>query len=314
MSSITLGLKGVQQHINYDNLSNILESNLKMYYDWALLSIGGWVAVSVPTSGAYGGDFSRLRPVDDANYDEGQVWETARKDLVWESGINYVNPTGGIYNPTPVGLPQVNGVPVSTGYYVDYPNGRVIFENAQTGTVKMAHSYRYAQIYKSDDAPWWREIQYRSHRIDNDQFLQSASGEWSIFGTNRIQLPAIILEVVPRGFGKGWHLGSESLEQSRDVLFSIVSETPWERKNLMDIFNSQVARKIHLFNSNTALNEWPLDYRGALTGVQNYPYFVSSSGHRWKVCEMKQSLITDVEQIHPKLFIATVRTTTETIV
>jgi hypothetical protein len=316
MSSMSLELKGVSQHFQHDNLSNILEFNLKTYYDWSLLSLGAWNDVTIPTSGVYGGDFSRLRLVQDANYTSGCVWEAAKKDFVWESGVNYTGVTGNVMNPQPVGQPVVGGVTITTGYYVDYPNGRLIFENAinVTGVVKLPYAYRYVQVYRADDAPWWRQIQYHAHRVDSTQFLQSASGEWSIFGVNRVQLPAVVIEVVPRGFGKGWELGSDSLEQVRDVQFHILAENSWDRNNLMDIFNCQVDRKIHLFNSNSAVSDWPLDYRGMLTGSKNYPYFVSETGHRWRVCEFKESFITDVRQLHPNLYVATVRTITETIV
>jgi hypothetical protein len=311
MSSIDLRLKGIQQHIGQDNISNILESNLKMYYDWALLCIGGWTDVNIPTSGVYGGDFSQLRPVTDENYTSGTVWEAARKDFVWESGVNYTGITGGVYNPLPVGQPVVNGVTVTSGYYIDYPNGRLIFDTAKAGTVKLPHSYRAVQIYKVDDAPWWREIQQNSFRPDSTQFLQSASGSWSIFGVNRVQLPAVVIQVVPRGTAEGWELAGGSLRQSRDILFSIVAETSWERNNLMDIFNCQTDRGIILFNTNTACNEFPLDYRGMLTGDKNYPYF--ATGYAWSKCEMHDSFITEVRDVHPRLFLATVRTTTKTI-
>ena len=53
-------------HIGKDELSNLLETNIKMYLDWAFLSIGGWTnIVSGGFSGAYGGDFSRLYHVKD---------------------------------------------------------------------------------------------------------------------------------------------------------------------------------------------------------------------------------------------------------
>ena len=83
------------QHVSQvgDTLLNCeLESNLKSYLDWGMLGIGGWFNVNIPTSGAWGGTFDQLRVVDDPSYTLGQVWETARKDWVWETGVAY---TGG---------------------------------------------------------------------------------------------------------------------------------------------------------------------------------------------------------------------------
>ena len=70
-------------------LMSQIESNFKTYLDWGLLGIGGFSNVSIPTSGAYGGTFDRLRLVDDPSYTLGQVWEGPRKDWVWESGVEY---------------------------------------------------------------------------------------------------------------------------------------------------------------------------------------------------------------------------------
>ena len=63
-------------------LNSELESNLKWYIDWGMLGIGGWTDVTIPTSGAWGGTFDRLRPVQDPAYTDGQVWESSRKDWV----------------------------------------------------------------------------------------------------------------------------------------------------------------------------------------------------------------------------------------
>ena len=84
-------------------LNSELESNLKSYLDWGLLGIGGWFNVEIPTSGAWGGTFDQLRLVDDPSYSAGQIWESARKDWVWETGVPY---TGG----SPI---QITGVSVN---------------------------------------------------------------------------------------------------------------------------------------------------------------------------------------------------------
>ena len=318
MACEQLKLTSVQNHIGYDNLANMLEANLKMYYDWALLCIGGWTQVNIPSAGAYGGDYSRLRLVDDPGCQLGQVWEAARKDFVWETNVDYVNTTGGISNPTGVGVPVVNQGVTTQSYHVNYPQGKIIFDNAQptNAEIHLNYSYRYVQIYRADDAPWWKELQFNSHRTDSTQFHQLGSGEWSILGQHRVQLPAVVIETVPRGVSRGWELGSNSKEASRDVLFHIYAETRGDRNNLMDIFNLQNDRQIPLFNTNevVANNGWPLDYRGELVGSAGYEEFVSPTGYRWQNCLMQNSTITSVAQIHPYLYNAIVRTTMSIIV
>ena len=74
-------------HVGENLLVNQMESTLKTYLDWGLLSIGGWTNIESPTSGAFGGNFATLRAVSDPAYTDGQVWESARKDWVWETGM-----------------------------------------------------------------------------------------------------------------------------------------------------------------------------------------------------------------------------------
>jgi hypothetical protein len=316
--SVQLQLTNVQSHIGYDNLANILEGNMKMYYDWALLSIGGWSEVTIPTSGSYGGDYSELRLVQDPNYNLGQVWEAPRKDFVWESNIDYTDTTGGVRDPATVGIPTVDGVPTAQSYYVNYPEGKVVFDVAipSTSEVNLEYSYRYVQIYRADDAPWWRELQFNSHRIDSSQFQQLGTGIWSLFSEHRVQLPAIVIETIPRGVSRAWELGSNSKIASRDMLFHIYTESHSERNNLMDIFNLQNDRKIPLFNTNdVASNDhFPLDYRGELVNNVGFEEYVSLTGYKWRNCLMQNSTITNVIQVHPQLYSAVVRTTMEIIV
>ena len=111
-------------------LSNILLDNLIAFYDWGFLDRGSFYNIKIPQSGIYGGDRHKLRLVDDPNYNDGQVWEGYRKNWVWESGINATTT-----QPTSISGVFVDGTFYATGnlskpFYVDYPNGRVVFDSA----------------------------------------------------------------------------------------------------------------------------------------------------------------------------------------
>ncbi len=318
MSNIPLAaLQGIT-HFHEDNISNLLEVNLKIYYDWQLLTIGAWNEVRVDNSGIYG-DYSKLRPVKDRYFNEGEVWESSRKDWVWETGVNYTDRTGTVNDPLQTGSLTINGAAASNAMFVNYPLGRVIFDTAVaiTGTVQINRSERLVQILRADDAPWWSELQYGSYQID-EQFLTYASGEWSIGGHQRIQMPCIIIEVVPKGSTEGWELGGGAQIVSRDVLFHVLAEDRFTRNNLMDIINLQGDRSIHLFDSNTlSLNgDYALDFRGARTGSKMYPDLIQPSdegGYRYEPCRMVNSIVLQSRQLHPRLYEATVRTTMEII-
>jgi hypothetical protein len=127
-----------------------LEENLKSFLDWSFLNIGAYVNVSIPTSGISGSNFHQLRPVTDPS-NRIKVWESIRKDWVYESGVNNQSPTqiSGIYlNGTFLSAPSGSG---NYTYSINYPLGRVTFNNAvsNNSNVQLNYSYRYVQVYKS---------------------------------------------------------------------------------------------------------------------------------------------------------------------
>jgi len=298
----------------------ILENNLKTFLDWSFLGIGSWFDATIPTSGAYGGNFHTLRLVDDPSYSAGQVWETPRKDLVWETGVSY--------DTQPI---QISGVWVggsfygtgdaTYGHYVDYPNGRVVFDSAisTSSSVTMNYSHRWVQTYVSDRAPWWREIQNGSFRVDNTHVSQTTSGEWGILSHNRVQLPAIVIETVPRRVSRGYELGNSANWVHQDVLFHIFTENKWDKNQLIDIIALQNDKSIYLYNDNRLVEDekYPLDYRGMLVNDPiMYPTLVNTSdngGYRWKKCTFQNARISDNETLSPTLHRGTVRTTFEVV-
>jgi hypothetical protein len=116
---------------------------------------------------------------------------------------------------------------------VDYPNGRVVFDAPvpQTGVVQCEYSYRLFQLYTAD-APWWQQLQTDSFRADDPQFLQVGSGAWDVLAQNRVQLPAVVVEAVPRR-PRGYEVGGgETVQQ--DVLFHVLAEDRFHYKWLHD--------------------------------------------------------------------------------
>ena len=49
-------------------LRNILLDNMISFYNWGFLDKGGFTNITIPSSGMYGGDKHRLRPLNDPNY------------------------------------------------------------------------------------------------------------------------------------------------------------------------------------------------------------------------------------------------------
>lgn len=302
-----------------------LEYNLKMWIDWGLLAGGGWIDVNVPQTGIYGGVESSLKFISDPNYTDGQIWEGNRKDWVWETGVEFDDSDT---NAEPINITgvMVSGVSYASGHgtygwHINYPMGRVVLDNpvATGATVQCAHSYRWAQTYNFDDAPWWHELQYRSHRADDTHFIQSNQlGDWSIGPHHRVQMPSVIIECVPRGTSRGYELGNNALTVEQDIDLNIITESRIDRNKLLTYFRDQKDKAIWLYDTDSVIEsgDYPLDYRGMRVGAKMYPDLVNTSangGHRWKKAYIVDADIFEVESWNPNLFEGKVRWTIEVV-
>lgn len=290
---------------------NELETNLKMFLDWSFLQIGTFYNVDIPTSGQYGGDFSTLRPVKDKQFTDGKVWEGVRKEWVWESDLDF------IVQPNPVTGVVVDGGVVASGFHVNHPLGRIVFDTAisTSSIVKVSHTYRGVQVYKSDDAPWFRELQYGSYRAEDAQFQQTTKGEWSIGGHHRVQLPAIVIECVPRAYSTPYEMGNGTAQfRNQDILLHIIAENGFDRNQLVDTLLLQQDLNMVLYDTDEVIasGDYPLNYRGSLTAADlNYPDLVEQ--HPWEKARWKSVVAAEVESPHPQLYEAKVRVTFEAI-
>ena len=312
-------------HIGENSLINQMESNLKTFLDWGLLSIGGWTNITTPTSGAYGGTFDTLRAVSDPAYTDGQVWESARKDWVWETGMDY---SGVLSDGTPTGVEpiaitgvSVGGVTYGTGdatyaHHYNYPLGRVVFDTAiaTTSSVKLEYSSRNVQTYVADQAPWWDEFQQNSYRVDDSTFSEIGSGNWGILANHRVQLPAVIIEAVPNRRFTPYQMGDTSQFVYQDVLFHIVADTRWWRNNLVDIISLEKDTTIQLYDNNTVAQSgaYPLDYRGMLVdSTKTYPCLTTD--YPYKYMRFFNCIVTDIQTLNSRLYQGTVRATFELV-
>ncbi len=305
-------------HVGNTLLNSDLEGNLKSFIDWGMLGIGGWFDVNIPTSGAWGGTFDQLRLVDDPAYTQGQVWEGARKDWVWETGTPY---TGA--NPISITGASVNGAFYGTGdatygHHYNYPLGRVVFDNPLpiTSTVKLNYSYRNVQTYIADQAPWWDELQYNSMRVDDSTFDSVSSGSWGILSNHRVQMPAVVLEVVPRRSYQPYELGTSNNLITQDVVFHVLSESRWWRNQLVDILSLQKDKTLMLYSSTKVADAeaYPLDYRGMVIAPQyNYSGLVNNSDYQLASARITKMSVTEMESYNSRLHEGTVRASFEVI-
>ena len=299
-------------------VTNDITENLISFFDYGLLEKSAFINVEIPSTGYYGGIEHQLRVVDDPRYTYGQVWEGFRQNWVWESGL-------GALTSTDDANPGVSGVYVggdfystsATGVYahhINHPLGRVVFDSAidTSSTVTCEYSYKYVNVSKVDGLNWFQQVQKRSERAENPNFVGN-SGEWGVLGDNRYQLPAIGIEPVnsrrmtPFALGGGQNLFT-------DFLFHCVAEDVYTRDHLMDIVTLQNQKIFKSYDLDTISSSgaFPLDYRGVpASGALLYPELISQ--YPGVKIRLVNASLDSVYSLNPNIHVGTVKFTTELI-
>lgn len=307
-------------HYGKPTITSELEVGLKSWLDWSFLRIGGWENVTTGTSGTYGGNFSILHKVHDPNYSGNTIYQGIRSDWVYETGVNYVSTTG-THDPLAVQV-YVNNSGITTGtvgyqHYIDYPLGRVVFNSGVTQTVRAQYSMRAVHTYISNTLNWWFEVNYDSWNPADLQWAQNiTSGDFSLSASNRIQLPAIIIEPVLRSTSTPFELGTLVNKNVQDVIIHVLGENRYERDNISDILRLQKDKTIVLPDSTLIYNSglYPLDQRGMLVNSNAmYPNIVGNPNLLFRHALFKSIDITEVKTQHPKLHWSIVRMSVEVI-
>jgi len=269
-------------------LTDQLQTNLTAFLDWALLGIGGFLNVTLDNTAPFGGNPSTLRLSDDFRYPKGMVWDGFKTNWVWETNTDY--------NPQPI---QISGIYINNTFYptgvnaaynIDYPDGRIFFNSpiATNSVVQVEYSYKYFNIYPAS-VQWFQQLTERTFRIDDPQFNQYGSGIWSTFPVSRAQLPAIVIEPVPRRTWLGKGLGGGQWIYT-DVLFHVFAEDPYTRNNMVDILTYQNEKKFFFFDKNITAQSgaFPLSPSGFLVNPNStYPNLVNS--FLWRYCIIRNT-------------------------
>jgi hypothetical protein len=310
-----LNLKGFDSV--YDNmLGNEIQDNIIEFLDWALLEKGNYQNVTLGEIAPNSQDYSRLSISSNPNYPSGMAWEGFRKNWVWQSGISYSPPPLVSNNNT---VPGISGIYINDTFYaspgsgqyahkVDYYNGRVIFDTPiPTGSkVQAEHSYKYINVIYANSLPWLREIEYRTLMPNPDQTFKLPS-------ENRVQLPAIAVEIVPKRTMRGYQLGGGQYVDT-DILFHCLAEDEFTRNKLVDIISLQNEKTILAFNSDEIAKsgDFPLDYMGVpVSGALRYPDLLEKY-YRGKL-RFKNSTVQGMDLINSNFYAGIVRITVESI-
>lgn len=303
-----------------NTLLNELEENIKTFLDWGFLNIGGFINVKIPTSGLYGGSFHELKISEQPGFNKGQIWQSPKKDWVWETGVSFngTQPThisgvsiGTNFYPSPTGSGSV-------GYHINYPLGQVVFDKplAAASTVKLEYSYRWCQVYKSSTDPYWVELQGMTYS-PSPAINQKDKGDYSISSNHRIQMPCVVIEPIASSYSQPWQMGAHDFAVNQDVLLHVFSENASDKNKIADIIRLQKQKTLWLYDIQKVINSGvnPLNYQGSINNTgKNYCELVLNPLYRWKRCYLKDISILDMESRNKNLYWCTLRLTTEVIV
>lgn len=296
---------------------NIVRDNIISFYDWGFLDKGGFQNINSPASGMYGGNKNQLKLVKDENYQDGQVWQSFRKNWVWETGVSTntqpIAISGITKNNTflPYSYNSSSGFYCGSGYRIDYPQGRIIFDTAipTTSNVSLNYSYKWVAVDKSDAYPFFQQIQQGSFRLNENFF--TGSGLWNQLSQTRVQLPAVIINTVPNTNSMPLQLGGGQW-LNIDVMYYVIAETESSCSNLASMILYQNNRVIKLFDTNSVYQSGsnPLSYRGDLKS-KSYDYRYLVDNHFYRNTYIKNTTLSNVTQLTYDLYISTARSTLE---
>jgi hypothetical protein len=259
MSNYIFNLKGINSVFD-TTISNEISDNLVEFFNWGLLNKGNYLNVSLNET-KNGVDISRLNPSESKSFAPGKAWDSQNKGWVCESGFSYtVQPiyVSGIYVNDVFYPSDTSGV---YQHYIDYNNGRVVFNSAVSSTKKVQVEYSYK----------WINIEY-AESFDGIKTLEKTN-----LPESYIKTPVIAIETVGNIPSEGYQLGGGQYLNNK-VLFHCYAEDDTIRDRLMDIVMFQNNKTIILFDSNKIYEsgEFPMDYRGfPVQNAMNYMELVN---------------------------------------
>lgn len=289
------------------SILNQIEDNLKNFLDYGLLNIGGFINVNIPTSGLYNNSFSILKPSIEPTGVAKKIvklWQTPKKDWIWESGVSYNNNypiqiTGVIVNGTGYPAPTGNSV---VSFKLNYPDGQVFFNSglSPNATVSMAYSYRWCQVVKSNNNDQWKQLQLLSYKPETQNSINN-KGIYNIPANHRIQLPAIVIEPAANNSDIPYELGSLVSYRNQDFLLHIYTENINDANKLIDIIRLQKDNNILMYDIKKVVESgvYGLNYDGSknINGL-TYHQIIDNNNLRWKNLYIKSTNIVDLQKNH----------------
>lgn len=301
-----------------NTLTAQLENNIVSFLDNGLLQIGAFGNVHESVNNIYGNNMSEFRPIENSDYTNYSVWQTARKNWVYETVTGTYTPisfsgvtVAGSFYPGPTGNSTL-------GYTINYNEGALMFDKEvnRTHTVTASYTYKLFDVEVASRSPLWKSLQENSFDHANFSNKYYATGDFNIPSEHRVQLPTIIVETVNRSNNEPFRLGDHSLISDQKVLLHVIAENRADRDKINDIMNRQSTRTIKLYDINKLVESgtYPLNFDGSLnpSGLE-YEEILSNSDYHLMDCRFKNITVSDMQFYGIDLYGSTIELTNELI-
>lgn len=248
-------------------LDEQLVENLMAFFNWGLLNVGAFFNVKRPSTK------SKFHVANDPNFTAGRVWESTTSDFVWETSAS-LGPILYGYQPAVPSL-YVNNSLRTSGFYLNYDEGQIVFDTAQpaTSVVEMEYAYRRFHFYDTN-ADWFQSLVFDP--LPGQDFDQ-------LLAQNRVHLPAIIIEVPSDSTFIPYQLGDRSVLENITVLFHVIADDDEDRDKIVYVLKRMYQKTIWLYDTNKVAdaNKFPLQENGSLSpNPLRYPELVNQFGFR----------------------------------
>lgn len=266
-----------------------VKQNLDLYLNDLFLRQGFFDTVNTGETDIYSRDISALSATPDESFVDGQVWQSAFKQWIHESGL--VPDFASVSPPLVASGVTVDGTfypkdPSAAGYSpafahkIDHPNGRIIFDTpiATTSTVQAEFSYKeitvdFADTFENESKDFFIETAYKDNPFQ--------SGVETYPSSNSRTLPMVLIDVV-RTSREAYELGNASSIAVLEGSFVVWSRDNLTRDQIEELLSAQEHSVLLGINFNTAPQ--PLDFFGDKTDdYTNYSDLANlASPYFWK--------------------------------
>lgn len=281
-------LRGTKNFYDFD-ITDTLSDNIVRWLEYGLTEMGAYTLVKfdLPTSG-----YTNLKKVyDDRHGGSGKVYEGLGPSWIWEEDISPIG--SGMVAPF-----RASGVYVDNTFYptastsgayahtIDFRNGRVVFDSAQSGAVQCEYAFRDVSVHVAEDDSYKRIVSEYDDKFGN-LATQSPSGMAQNLKDNRVWLPAVFVRVMDADH-TGLQLGGGQIAKTR-VMYHVFSDMAFSNNRIVDTINNQVHKTLHIYNQNTAPQTYNYDGSVRNDAITYKNLSLRSSPYFWTYARIQSS-------------------------